>query len=424
MQVNDRVLVEYNIPGRAILHERLLAFHLGGTLWVIVTPDFDIYIEDLVVGVDIRALYLQDGGGNWPAGINAANIYAFPVITAAQLANLVGQATAEGTAYLARQAVVPAGAGAPAAVGLGGIPGVPMGAGGGIVGAALARAGNLVVPPAGLAGGGQPLVVQAIAQAQQSDYWVTAENRAGLKCGSVIDLIGKVYQTMGDRGIVEVNGVPVLMLRRAASEAKPTPGIGSHECDDRCFGFQVDMAGTRYIEYKAAIDVMPIVSYPDWPVIGPKTTSWLLRYMHGNGGSPVAFHHRWLAEVRLDYSAQGTAEHLLLCKLIETFINYDGLKVTALAGIELIARKVQMIHERWKHKQPNFSTNNSGGKQTLMDDDSHLLLGTSETRGNVGVSPELQKWLGDELSKEASASKERRKAREERALQQEPPPKK
>ena len=83
-----------------------------------------------------------------------------------------------------------------------------------------------------------------------------------------------------------------------------------------------------------------------------------------------------------------------------------------------------MIHERWKNKLPNFASGSAGGKATLMDDDSHLLLGTSETRGNVGVSPELQKWLGEELSKEASASKERRKAREERALQQEPPPKK
>ena len=59
-----------------------------------------------------------------------------------------------------------------------------------------------------------------------------------------------------------------------------------------------------------------------------------------------------------------------------------------------------------------------GGKKSsiLMEDDSYLLLGTSETRGNVGVSPELQRWLGDELSKEVLASKERRKAREERAL--------
>ena len=43
-------------------------------------------------------------------------------------------------------------------------------------------------------------------------------------------------------------------------------------------------------------------------------------------------------------------------------------------------------------------------------------MGTCETRGNLGVCPELQKWLGEELGREALANKERRKAREERAL--------
>ena len=56
-----------------------------------------------------------------------------------------------------------------------------------------------------------------------------------------------------------------------------------------------------------------------------------------------------------------------------------------------------------------------GGGDTTFED-SHLLLGTSQTRGNVCVSPQLQKWLGEELGKEAMATKERRKAREERAL--------
>ena len=50
------------------------------------------------------------------------------------------------------------------------------------------------------------------------------------------------------------------------------------------------------------------------------------------------------------------------------------------------------------------------------DDDTHLLLGTHETRNNVGIAPALSKWLGEELAKESLAAKERRKAREERQL--------
>eukprot|EP00972_Heterocapsa_arctica_P046889 6921598-Heterocapsa_arctica.AAC.1 len=55
-----------------------------------------------------------------------------------------------------------------------------------------------------------------------------------------------------------------------------------------------------------------------------------------------------------------------------------------------------------------------------MDDSQLLLLGTTDTRGRVGVSPALQSWLGEELAKEAMANKERRKAREERALAAKP----
>ena len=71
-----------------------------------------------------------------------------------------------------------------------------------------------------------------------------------------------------------------------------------------------------------------------------------------------------------------------------------------------------MCHDRWKHKLPSFT----GASTSPDNEDAHLLLGTYETRGNVGMCPELTVWLGQELGKEANVSKERRKAREERAL--------
>ena len=73
-----------------------------------------------------------------------------------------------------------------------------------------------------------------------------------------------------------------------------------------------------------------------------------------------------------------------------------------------------MIAEKWRGKLPQPAPG-TDGKQSDMDE-AYLLLGTSDTRGNAAVSPALQVWLGDQLSKEATAAKERRKAREERAL--------
>ena len=145
-----------------------------------------------------------------------------------------------------------------------------------------------------------------------------------------------------------------------------------------------------------------------------------MRRMFRFGGTPVAHHHRWLAEVRLDYSAAGVSEHLGWRKFFEQAACYDQLNLGQLAAAELGVRRLQMIAERWKTKLPN----SSGSAQGATDlDDSHLLLGTADTRGNLGVCPQLQIWLGDQLAKEAAASKERRKAREERALAAKPPAK-
>ena len=115
---------------------------------------------------------------------------------------------------------------------------------------------------------------------------------------------------------------------------------------------------------------------------------------------------------RLDYSAHGTCEHLAWCKCFELALQFDQLNVCALACMELGSRRIQMCHEKWKGKLPSLGALAGGG----IDDDTYLLLGTSETRGNLGVCPALQTWIGEELHREATSAKERRKAREERAL--------
>eukprot|EP00973_Karenia_brevis_P068655 9546131-Karenia_brevis.AAC.1 len=69
----------------------------------------------------------------------------------------------------------------------------------------------------------------------------------------------------------------------------------------------------------------------------------------------MAFHNKFLAETRLDYSASGIAEHMTWCKFFEIAITYDMLDVGKSAAAELGARKLQMIHDRWKHKMPQLT---------------------------------------------------------------------
>ena len=97
----------------------------------------------------------------------------------------------------------------------------------------------------------------------------------------------------------------------------------------------------------------------------------------------------------MEYTAQGTQEHLAWCKFFEILICYDMVDAGKLAAAEIGARKNQVIHDKWKHKLPRLNANTDAGVG-----DSHLLIGTPETRGNFGAAPSLRKWLGDKLAKE------------------------
>ena len=68
-----------------------------------------------------------------------------------------------------------------------------------------------------------------------------------------------------------------------------------------------------------------------------------------------------------------------------------------------------MVEERWKARIYG------NAEQSEAMQDSFLYAGAA-TRGCLCIHPELQSWVAGELSKEYAVAKERRKAREERAL--------
>ena len=50
-----------------------------------------------------------------------------------------------------------------------------------------------------------------------------------------------------------------------------------------------------------------------------------------------------------------------------------------------------------------------------IEEDSHIYLGTGQTRGLLMISPELEEFAPGVLAQETAAAKERRKLREERS---------
>ena len=50
-----------------------------------------------------------------------------------------------------------------------------------------------------------------------------------------------------------------------------------------------------------------------------------------------------------------------------------------------------------------------------IEEDSHIYLGTGQTRGQLMIAPEVEEFASSVLAKETAAAKERRKLREERS---------
>ena len=73
------VLLEYDVGGPRLWHERWALEHVSGDLYVVVTPDRDFYSEDLgLLNNDLRGIRVPSAPGAIPPGVNAAEIYALP----------------------------------------------------------------------------------------------------------------------------------------------------------------------------------------------------------------------------------------------------------------------------------------------------------------------------------------------------------
>lgn len=78
-------LVCYEEPG-PLWHTRVLLAHGGSNDWAILTPDHDVYIEEMSQGnSDFTGFHYCGEAGHIPGHINPAHVYAFHPMTPAEL---------------------------------------------------------------------------------------------------------------------------------------------------------------------------------------------------------------------------------------------------------------------------------------------------------------------------------------------------
>ena len=177
--------------------------------------------------------------------------------------------------------------------------------------------------------------------------------------------------------------------------------------DQRVMNVKYDHSGKRFREARDAVAVMQDdEKWDDWPIKGPRTTRWVLSHMTLHAGSPTGWHQRWASEMKLHSGDPGVEVHEICCAVLELMVTYDQFHVGKSAAAEKVARDLQLQEERYSNR---LSVAQSGSEEAAM-------FGGLGTRGNLCICPELKAHVAEELKSITAVNKERRKAREERAL--------
>ncbi|CAK0873100.1 unnamed protein product [Prorocentrum cordatum] len=217
--------------------------------------------------------------------------------------------------------------------------------------------------------------------------------------------------------VPDAAAAPAGALAGSAAAVATAPGpaggggvAGAPVHDLRVQAFGVDSQGARCRVFRAAVTILTVTPFADWPVRGPRALLWVSKFIVANDGSPVARHNRLMAEARLNGSEPGVEVHLRVCMAVETAACYGQLNITEIASFERLGRSLQVQDERHRVRVM--------GSEDIVD--SHFFLGSDLARGNACVAPQLQDWIAQELAREVSAMKERRRAREERIANRQP----
>ena len=382
--VGRYALLEYDVPGPRVWHERWVVDHVNDENYAIVTPDQDVYIEQLsILNDDLRTLRIRPAGGGVPPGVNAGEIYALPAWGAGDLARLSAQATALAVAERAHLV-------APAAPVVAAAPG------------AVAAAGS----------DDQPRAPGADAVAAGSLVWVAAESCGGVRFGEVIPNVLAAAVAGGKTVHTLANGQSIFCECLGPENVSDFNNKPSR-CDLRINAVKINSVGTPE---RALGDIAAeSVEYPvKWELTGPRTSKWCLHYLSVEALGFEAHHERFRQLCKLDASAWGVQEHFQLSMVLRQLIQVDMVNACNCIGIELMFRRVQTIEYAHAEKAREAESKSIGGKLSL--EEQYTFGSLVRQAGTLLICPKLLEHVKAEVQKDVELQKNMRKAREEREL--------
>ena len=401
--------VQYAVRGRVLWHQRLILAWLQSSAdeAVVLTPDGDIFVEDLddERNSDVKSIQWEVTSGILPPSVSARNVYRFGQLpTGRVLAKLRvdGEKMADDE-DVSRGWVAGGGRPAPEAA----RPSKPPDA-------------VLAAPPPPLLdlGGVRPRVATPRGSPRIAEgKWVVALSENGRVVGEEVRLTGReVFAPGSQKGIFQTpDGDWIFIVRESAAVLAMAGDKTKEPMDARVLKVKYDTNGVRNRVWRDTVADMDEIEFKDWSLPGPRTVAWCARFVDRRGGGPLDHHRWWMGTLRLQVTDFGVQEHEHGMRSFQSFGEYDQVDLPSLMGLEVILRRCHMIeyHHEKRSKAVKDKGDTVGG---LSRDEAAYFVGSHRTAGEVMVSPELVEWVSKEIGKDVEVVKQMRKAREESKL--------
>ena len=386
LQPGDRILVSYEDDPACWMHERLCLAQVGRRIWVMATPHFDIYQEDLDEYTSTHPVGKL--GGVDASLMGRQRVMFKPDELRTQRTRLLADGEEEARALRAADFVPNA------------LEGAPQGA----------RGSTTTLPLR------QPFPT-ALGVPDPHSVWVALEAAGGYCIGDVVRHDPNM-PCIGDRGLLLLPGA-----RGTGNQSMAVGRVGTVDIP-AAPGTVVDDMRTMAVKYRAGQThirgrpfpdgVASSVEHPftDWPVPGPRTCQWLLAAFVAADTTPLRRHYWWRSTLGLGANGDGVEEHHFLSEMLELSVTFDQLNAPDLAVCEHISRRYQALEESYAIELRDKTDGTQIGK-ALNSDERSLYLGTGTSSTTALVCPELQSHVSSKVGEKSAILRERRKAREE-----------
>lgn len=374
--VNRYVMVQYDVPGPVLWHERWALEHIEADEYVVVTPDDDVYVEELsVLNQDLRGIRVRAAPGAALAGIPAAQLYELPAWAPVQVAAL----RAEALRVAADERRLRGG---------GGQAVVAQGAGG----AGIAAAAAVPSHPAGVL------------------RWLAAECVGTRNYGDEV-VETTVARVRGAKHVQDLgNGVMIFVECVDGSDLKAFRQRAARG-DARVLEQKLNSLDQAERSLQDIARECAEVPAP-WSLPGPRTSKWCINYLAVEGLGFEGHHERLRQICKVDSTAWGIAEHFQVSMALRHALCVDQLNGTNLLSVEIQFRRLQTIEFSYAEKARENENRSMPGKLSLEEQSS--FGGVTRQFSTLMICPSLLEHVKSETEKEAVLAKSLRKAREER----------